>query len=64
MPMLLHISPATAQHSRLRYVRENRDMRLHVQCYAGRKADEKPLRFQLNDHEYLVEEVIDQWYGL
>jgi len=38
-------------------------MRLHVQCYAGHKADETPLRFQLNDHEYLVEEVLDQWYG-
>jgi len=39
-------------------------MRLHVQCYAGGKADERPLRFHLSDHEYLVEEVIDQWYGL
>jgi len=38
-------------------------MRLHVQCYAGHKADERPLRFQLNDREYFVEEVIDQWYG-
>jgi len=37
-------------------------MKLHVQCYAGRKADETLLRFQLNDHEYLVEEVVDQWY--
>ena len=38
-------------------------MRLDVQCYAGRKADERPLRFELNDREYLVEEVLDQWYG-
>ena len=38
-------------------------MRLHVQCYAGRKGDERPLRFRLNEHEYLVEEVVDQWYG-
>jgi len=38
-------------------------MRLSVQCYAGRKADERPLRFQLNDREYLVEEVVDQWHG-
>jgi hypothetical protein len=38
-------------------------MSLRVQCYAGREADEKPLRFQLNEHEYLVEEVLDQWYG-
>jgi hypothetical protein len=38
-------------------------MRLHVQCYAGRKFDERPLRCQLDDHEYLVEEVVGQWYG-
>jgi hypothetical protein len=38
-------------------------MNLQVQCYAGRKADERPIRFWLNDHEYLVEEVVDQWYG-
>ena len=38
-------------------------MKLSVQCYAGHKADEKPLRFHLNDHECLVEEVLDRWYG-
>jgi len=38
-------------------------MRLQVQCNPGSKADERPLRFQLNDHEYMVEELIDQWYG-
>ena len=38
-------------------------MALRVQCYAGRKSDERPLRFQLNEREYLVEEVLDQWYG-
>ena len=37
---------------------------LHVVCYSGRKSDERPLRFQLDDHEYLVEEIVDQWYGL
>ena len=44
-------------------VGDNVIIRLNVQCYAGCKADERPLRFQLNDHEYLVEEVIDRWYG-
>jgi len=34
-----------------------------VICYSGRKEDERPLRFQLDDHEYFVEEVVDQWYG-
>jgi len=38
-------------------------MRLHVDCYAGRKAEERPVRFRLDEREYLVEEVIDQWYG-
>jgi hypothetical protein len=38
-------------------------MRLQVQCYAGTKGDERPVRFCLNEHDYLVEEVIDQWYG-
>lgn len=36
---------------------------MRVQCYAGRKADERPVRFQLGDREYLIEEVQDQWYG-
>jgi hypothetical protein len=38
-------------------------MKLRVECYAGRKAAERPVRFQLDDRDYLVEEVIDQWYG-
>ena len=38
-------------------------MRLEVECYSGRKADERPVRFRLDGHEYLVEEVLDQWYG-
>jgi hypothetical protein len=44
-------------------VGENGEMRLHVQCYAGGKADERPVRFRLDEREYLVEEIIDQWYG-
>ena len=38
-------------------------MRIQVQCYAARKADERPIRFQLGDRDYMVEEVLDQWYG-
>jgi hypothetical protein len=40
-----------------------RRMTLQVQCYAGRKADERPVRFQLAEREHMVEEVLDQWYG-
>jgi hypothetical protein len=39
-------------------------MKVQVECYAGRKADERPVRFRLDRHEYLVEELLDQWYGL
>ena len=39
-------------------------MRLRVECYSGRKADERPVRFQLGERGYLVEEVLDQWYVL
>jgi len=38
-------------------------MNLRVECYAGRKADERPLRFHLGERAYAVEEVLDQWYG-
>jgi uncharacterized protein (UPF0128 family) len=38
-------------------------MRVKVECYSGRKADERPLRFRLDGHEYSVQEVIDEWYG-
>jgi len=37
---------------------------LRVVCYSGRKEDERPVRFELDGHEYLIEEVVDQWYGL
>ena len=38
-------------------------MRVQVECYSGRKADERPVRFRLEEHEYGVEQVLDQWYG-
>ena len=38
-------------------------MGLQVQCYAGRNTDERPVRFQLKDRDFIVEEVVDQWYG-
>jgi hypothetical protein len=44
---------------------------LHVECYAGYKAGERPLRFSLvppgesrpAPRSYEVKEVLDQWYG-
>ncbi|MBZ5723296.1 MAG: hypothetical protein LAO03_23415 [Acidobacteriia bacterium] len=38
-------------------------MNVQVECYAGRIAEERPVRFRLEGHEYMVEEVLDQWYG-
>ena len=37
-------------------------MKLTVECYSGRKADEHPVRFFLDGREYRVEAVLDQWY--
>lgn len=38
-------------------------MKLRVECYAGRKADERPVRFHIGEQVRIVEEVLDQWYG-
>ena len=38
-------------------------MNLRVQCYSGWKDEERPVRFQLGERDYIVEEVMDQWYG-
>jgi len=38
-------------------------MKLEVDCYSGRKAEERPVRFRLDEHPYRVEELLDQWYG-
>jgi len=38
-------------------------MVLQVECYSGAKADERPVRFRLDDTVFFIEEVLDQWYG-
>ncbi len=38
-------------------------MIVQVQCYAGRKADERPVRFQIGDRDFSVEEIFERWYG-
>jgi len=32
-------------------------------CCAGSKAYERPVRFHLGNRGYILEEVLDQWYG-
>jgi hypothetical protein len=39
-----------------------KSIKLSVECYAGRKADERPVRFWLEEKQYQVEAVLDQWY--
>jgi hypothetical protein len=36
---------------------------LRVECYAGFKADERPLRLHLGDHTLEVAAVEDRWYS-
>jgi len=35
---------------------------LRVECYAGHRADQRPLRFVLRGRTFEVSEVDDQWY--
>lgn len=38
-------------------------MKLTVECYAGHRSDERPLRFSLNERLYEIQEVLDRWYS-
>jgi hypothetical protein len=38
-------------------------LRVEVECYAGYKGDERPLRMRLGEETLLVEEVQDRWYS-
>ena len=38
-------------------------VKITVQGYSGYKLNERPTRFILDDHEYDVKEVLDQWYS-
>jgi hypothetical protein len=42
-------------------------MTLHVECYSGYKADERPMRFRAREKDsrtFDVVDVLDQWYGV
>jgi hypothetical protein len=39
-------------------------MKLKVESYSGRKADERPIRFWLEGEQYFIQAVLDQWYDL
>jgi len=38
-------------------------MQISVKSYSGFKAEERPLRFVLNGHEYEVKGVEDRWHS-
>ena len=37
--------------------------KISVECYAGHKADERPVTFTLREKTFLVEQIVDRWYG-
>ncbi len=39
------------------------EIEVHVECYAGYRADERPQRFTFGQRNIEVEEIIDQWQG-
>jgi hypothetical protein len=36
---------------------------VHVQCYAGYKGDERPVKLQINEQIVDIAEVEDRWYS-
>jgi hypothetical protein len=36
---------------------------IRVRCYAGYRADERPIRFSIRDREYDVQELDGRWYS-
>lgn len=38
-------------------------MNVRVECYSGYKVEERPVRFQLDEHDHVVEEILDQWHS-
>lgn len=36
---------------------------MHVECYAGYKGDERPVRLQLGEEKAEIAEVEDRWYS-
>jgi len=36
---------------------------IRVECYAGHRGDERPLRFSAGKHAYEVQSVEDKWYS-
>jgi hypothetical protein len=37
---------------------------IHVSCYSGYKADERPINFTVRGRKLMIEEILDRWYGV
>ena len=42
----------------------NEPLSIRVECYAGYRADERPIRFYLADRAIDVVDVLDRWIGV
>ncbi|MBV9483214.1 MAG: hypothetical protein JO249_21075 [Acidobacteria bacterium] len=38
-------------------------MSIQVECYSGWKSEERPVRFRVDLHEYIIHSILDQWDG-
>lgn len=38
-------------------------MVVRVECYAGYRGSERPVRFSVGNRTYEVKEILDRWYG-
>jgi hypothetical protein len=38
-------------------------VKVKVECFRGLKEGERPVRFNLRERDYIVEEVLDHWDG-
>ena len=56
-------SDSSVDWQRFRSFRRNAMTEMRVECYAGHRADERPLRFVFHGHEYEVQDLDGQWYS-
>ncbi len=42
---------------------EGPERRIHVECYSGYKAEERPVSFRVGEEKLVVDRVIDRWAG-
>jgi len=36
---------------------------LKVKCYSDYKVNQRPVSFTINEKEFFIKEIVDQWYG-